>query len=113
MPTEDTHQDAPGRAWTYTLAIASAVGLAASGPLLLDSWRGTASVETALFAFLAITTLTAAVVTFVTGTARRAMAAAPTRAIPSSADADPAGAHPDRAGTDAAAVATADEPVAA
>jgi hypothetical protein len=113
MPAEDTDQGTSLGTWTYTLAIASAVGLAASGPMLLDSWQGTGSVETSLLAFLVITTTAAAAITFVSGAARKVLAAAPPTVVPSAADADPGGAPADMTGTDDGDGAIADEQVAA
>jgi hypothetical protein len=113
MPAEDSDEGTSLGTWTYTLAIASAVGLAASGPMLLDSWQGTGSVETSLLAFLVITTATAAAITFVSGAARKVLAAAPPTVLPPSADVDPVGAAADNTDTDDGGVAIADEQVAA
>jgi hypothetical protein len=113
VPAEASDQDTSLGTWTYTLAIASAVGLAASGPMLLDSWQGTGSVETSLLAFLVITTTTAAAVTFVSGAARKVLAAAPPTDVTSSADADPAGATVDNIDAGDDGVAIADDQVAA
>jgi hypothetical protein len=113
MPAEDSDEGTSLGTWTYTLAIASAVGLAASGPMLLDSWQGTGSVETSLLAFLVITTTTAAAITFVSGAARKVLAAAPPTVLPSAAEADPVGATADTTDTDDGGVAIADEEVAA
>jgi hypothetical protein len=113
MPAEDSDEGTSLGTWTYTLAIASAVGLAASGPMLLDSWQGTGSVETSLLAFLVITTTAAAAITFVSGAARKVLAAAPPTVVPSAADADPGGAPADMTGTDDGDGAIADEQVAA
>jgi hypothetical protein len=113
MPAEDTDQGTSLGTWTYTLAIASAVGLAASGPMLLDSWQGTGSVETSLLAFLVITTATAAAVTFVSGAARKVLAAAPPADVTSAAGADPVGATADDTDTDDDGAAIADDQVAA
>jgi hypothetical protein len=113
MPAEESDQGTSPGTWTYTLAIASAVGLAASGPMLLDSWQGTGSVETSLLAFLVITTTAAAAITFVSGAARKVLAATPPTVVPSAADADPRRAPADETSTDGGDAASADEQVAA